>query len=389
MVIEKVIEQAYCEQLITMQRMVTSYPFSKLEKTMRVTLNKALIFVLHLYPRLSHMEAKQLVTEIYLNSKRATADLNEDYSEYIICNTKIKDDYFTLDMLPCIFSAFHFSAYKLITRVLIKVGVNIAVLVSSDLSKNMSEEIQISNEMAEKNGWGGRALLVDTSSPLMIRKLLKLTKNGWSLLIYADGSTGSDGMERKGNNSITVDFFNVKLHVRKGLAVIAQLSKLPIVPIYCYFESLCTRKLVLKKPIDVQNLSNDKHSTLMQQIYEIHQIEVAKQPAHWEGFLFLLKFVEPARNNSYLGIGEKPNSTSSKTYFYRVNKSNFAFVEFHDGFFSVRLSDLKFIRLTQELYQRFQKCEPLFSPQDLGLTEYNQLEKLEQLGLIEANQLPN
>ena len=154
MVIEKVIEQAYCEQLITMQRMVTSYPFSKLEKTMRVTLNKALIFVLHLYPRLSHMEAKQLVTEIYLNSKRATADLNEDYSEYIICNTKIKDDYFTLDMLPCIFSAFHFSAYKLITRVLIKAGVNIAVLVSSDLSKSMSEEIQISNERWGENEAG-------------------------------------------------------------------------------------------------------------------------------------------------------------------------------------------------------------------------------------------
>lgn len=389
MVIQKSIEQAYCEQLINMQRMVTNYPFSKLEKTMRVTLSKALVLVRHLYPELSHSEAKQFVTEIYLNSKRATVDLNENYSKYIINNTKIKDEYFTLDMLPCIFSAFHFGAYKLITRVLIKAGVNIAVLVSSDLNESMSEEIQISNEMAEKNGWGGRALLIDTSSPLVIRKLLKLTKNGWSLLIYTDGSTGSDGMERKGNNSITVEFFNANLNVRKGLAAIAQLSKLPIVPVYCYFESLCARKLVLKKPIDVSNLSNDKYRSLMQQIYEIHQIEVSKQPTHWEGFLFLLKFVEPSRNTSNVKRSEKPHLTSSQAYFYRVNRSDFAFAELHDGFFSVRLSDLKFIRLTQELYQRFQQCGPLFSPQDLGMIESNQFEKLEQLGLIEANQLPN
>jgi len=379
---KNLIEQQYSERIVGFKNLIGAYELETLEDKVKDSLLKASLMFRHFFPHRSHSESEGFVRDIYFHSKMATIDTQEQFAEYLILNTKVVDESKVLSRNPAIFSTFHYGSYKLVVGVLLKAGVKLVVLTSADLASAMSELVGFSNEVARKNNWDGQSILLDTSSPLMIRKLVSYVREGWSVLVYADGATGADGMTRNENNLIAVDILNTSLYVRKGIAVISKLTKAPIVPTFCTFSSLFSRTLTLDSPIVNTRENPIPEHQIMQRVYDTLQKRVIANPSSWEGFLFLLKFIKTVPIDSFVLEENKKDEL-----FYVINHKAYTFVKLDSRFFAVRINDLKFIKLDKELFDLFSMNLALRYDNLLRVIDFQQLSVLLTMQLIVKNSM--
>ena len=125
-----------------------------------------------------------------------------------------------------------------------------------------------------------------SDDPQVLVKARSTLAQGRHLLIFADGNSGT--LKDATNNRVEVDFCGNKIKVRKGIAVLSYLLKVPIIPL-THSNSLNRFKILPGRILLPLNYNKGKEYILfaMQYLYSFLEQQIIDEPFKWESWNYL------------------------------------------------------------------------------------------------------
>ncbi|WP_207795719.1 LpxL/LpxP family acyltransferase [Sphingobacterium haloxyli] len=186
---------------------------------------------------------------------------------------------------PGIVATFHTGSYRLLNRVMCMQGLQVAVVMSSDIIADQGEFLYAQHAKMEN---AGALRLIDADASNCLIKLLGALKNGYHVLVYMDGNHGSVTAE-DGTDNEKVPFFDCNLLVRKGLAVLSYKRNIPIYPILSSLDDqgdTFYRSYPTIYP-NTQEALEHYISRVFRSLYAHLQEVISRNPEVWEGWLYV------------------------------------------------------------------------------------------------------
>ncbi len=186
---------------------------------------------------------------------------------------------------PGIVATFHTGSYRLLNRVMCMQGLQVAVVMSSEIIAEQGDYLFAQHAKMEN---AGALQLIDADASNCLIKLLGALRNGYHVLVYMDGNHGSIPA-KDGADSEEVPFFNCNLLVRKGLAVLSHKRNIPIYPI---LSSLDDQENTLYKSYPTISPNSEEPleyyiSRVFRTLYTHLQEVISSKPEMWEGWLYV------------------------------------------------------------------------------------------------------
>lgn len=271
----------------------------------------------------------QLEMFISVKQNQAIAEYdiqNKTHYEKTICRPfkEIEDK-------PAIYCTFHLGSYKLIPAILF-MNTKLVLVVNG-------KTIIANNEFYKKNiaALGIKDFyIINAEEQYAIIRLIKLVKDGYSLLFYIDGNTGIGGFERKDDKLEIIDFLGNKILSRKGIAYLACKLDLPIISIYSVTKN-SENNFYFEKPIVKDDFKGYSTHEFTQKCTQLiwHRFEniLLQSPEKWEGWLYLYHFFTKhnypqVRNDTVTSIKKSKIYFSSKISLFRKNEKYYLYNNF-------------------------------------------------------------
>jgi KDO2-lipid IV(A) lauroyltransferase len=228
---------------------------------------------------------------------RDWAELDQRHS-YAYRNPIVVGDQSLLsDGKPKIFCTFHVGSYRLINFLLVKNDLRFTLIVADDHYADMEKEFGFlaNNYMKECGADAGFKVLNAQQGNIGLQMIREIKRDN-SLIIYIDGNTGVGGMERKDDKMAVIDFLEGQIYARKGVAFLSYATRVPIVPVLSYWSDDQHPVVHLLDPI-YPDRSQDREEFCVnttQRLYNLLGDLVIKEPAQWNGWLYLSNFSVPS-----------------------------------------------------------------------------------------------
>jgi len=177
---------------------------------------------------------------------------------------------------PRIWACFHIGPYALMARALIRCGYGIAIL----LKDEVFEEQYPMYMQQFKRSFGREPKptelrFVRSSSSRSLIQLRQLLKKGYHVICYIDGEEGGSG--ERGWTQVHVH--SNPLDVRMGMAILSQLSGVPIRPVIFTTEG---DKLTVRSRGDLYVNNREEYQAAMQYCYQMLEELSAEETLQWE-----------------------------------------------------------------------------------------------------------
>jgi hypothetical protein len=195
--------------------------------------------------------------------------------------------------LPAIFTSFHFGSYRSIVGILAQQRVDFVMVVNKKIFDEEQDEIRetvrLVQTVLKTNVFFD---VVNAEDPRAVMKINSYLARNISLAIFADGNTGVGGEYRKDNKMARIDFLGQPIFVRRGAAVLAKITRKPIVPLFVYYpesESL-TPAVVFHDPISCEG--KEAPDGAIKKLYAVLEGYVRKYPDQWQTWFYFHKFLD-------------------------------------------------------------------------------------------------
>lgn len=185
---------------------------------------------------------------------------------------------------PAIFCTIHYGSYRLINFFLKQQYIPFALVASSHIIQTERSRFEKHYAQFPVND-AHPLILIDAEHPSAAITMFRTLKSGKSLLIYADGNTGS-GVSEANPNINDVSFLSQRLFVRSGVAYLAAKAKCQLVPVICYRQTMLKNVLRFFAPLCCQDINDN---AVMQKLYNIYASAIDANPGQWEAWLYLHK----------------------------------------------------------------------------------------------------
>jgi len=204
---------------------------------------------------------KELLNKVNANTKLINSDIL----------TQLKSD-----GRGAVIAAFHTRLYPYIPLMISKNNYNVKVAISSEVDK---EEGKFYRQIMENNNLRCNILHIERQSHL--KKIIDNLRKGNFIVFYIDGNMGI-----KEKNMATFKFFNTPIKVQTGVARLANIAGVPILPTLSYCNSSNEKIIEFLDPIKPSN--NYKLQTI--KIYKILEKFLEQYTDQWEGWLYFENF---------------------------------------------------------------------------------------------------
>ncbi|MBD1433563.1 hypothetical protein H8B06_12050 [Sphingobacterium sp. DN00404] len=177
---------------------------------------------------------------------------------------------------PRIWACFHIGPYAIMARALIRRGYGIAILLKDEVFEEQYPTYmqQFKRSFGRKPN-ASELQFVRSSSSKSLIQLKQLLKKGYHVICYVDGEEGGSG-ERGWTQ---VQLYNKPLEVRMGMAILSQLSGVPIRPVVLTTEG---EKLMVRSRGDLYVNNREQYSAAMQYCYQMLGELPAEEILQWE-----------------------------------------------------------------------------------------------------------
>ncbi len=312
-----------------------------------------------LLPDIPYSKHKSIFQKILLNIK--LLDIEEQNAEIFSENFEVIDTENSLIKAqkgqPFLFCCFHTGAYSLIPALLASRNLDFGFLSNKTLTQRKEKIFfEAFRKYCENYKLNSTTQFINVEENKGIWKALRLLKGGNSLIVYADGNTGSNASKTDKQNTVKVNFLGENLLVRQGIAFLSYACQIPIVPLisnriedgsefslkrrYRFlpaiyppnFETNSEVNLENKDFVQKENLSKEEFAVqTMQKLYSILENEIIKtskgnqedeQVSKWEGWIFVNKFFEDLRKPITKSISSIKESESIYSNEVITEKSN-------------------------------------------------------------------
>lgn len=197
--------------------------------------------------------------------------------------------------LPAIFTSFHFGSYRSIVGILVHQRIDFVMVINEKLYR--AEEQRIRETVARVQAALGTDVYFDilnAEDPRAAMKMSSYLMKNISLAIFADGNTGVGGEYRKDDKMARIDFLGQPVFVRRGAAVLAKITRKPIVPLFVYYpesESLAPA-VVFHEPIHCKGKGKEDIDLAISKLYAILEGYVRQYPDQWQTWFYFHKFLD-------------------------------------------------------------------------------------------------
>lgn len=130
---------------------------------------------------------------------------------------------------PGIICTYHTGAYRLLCCLLGEAGISAALLLSSDVLETQGATFQAIYKRAALQYPQAELVLLDAEKPTSLLAMARAARRGMQVLVYIDGNTGTAGGM---DNRTTIRFMDAAMRVRRGVALFALQSGLPVYTVY-------------------------------------------------------------------------------------------------------------------------------------------------------------
>lgn len=231
---------------------------------------------------------------------------------------------------PSIICTFHTGSYRMLNLFLAKMQIPFTLVVGNSIMQEEGNDyISIYNDaIGHKNIEGLK--IIDAESPKSALLMLRELKRGRSLVLYLDGNTGAGVATSKNNNQCLVNFLHQQLFARKGIAFLAHVANVPIIPVINYRKSWNDVRLKFHPPMAPdQNIDRERFAMeTTQHLYDLVSEVVRSYPEQWEAWLYLHK-VANIINKRTSPQGQSNGSflkfDLSRFGVFKINKNSFLF----------------------------------------------------------------
>lgn len=262
--------------------------------------------VLHFMPNSNPEEHIGAFKQVCLHQHLSWRDVDDRQNERPFV-TGIDESFIDrLKNRPGIICTYHSGSYRLINKLLAEGGVPFALLVNKTVLQQEKDSFQNKFERAAPD-FPRKLDLIDAEESTALIKMIRALRSGKNLLVYADGNTGSSGNKE---NNVFVDFMAGKLSVRKGLAVLSDLTRSPIYPVVCRRKALNEIHFEVLETI-LPSLTTQGNASYIQQtmqkLYRNLEGVLKKDPFQWECWLYLHQHIvlpKPVGNKGTVGMAE-------------------------------------------------------------------------------------
>lgn len=187
------------------------------------------------------------------------------------------------DGQPKIICLYHLGFHAQIPRVLADQGVQFDILMDSRVYQTQKDEMLTMRSEMQSKGLKFRYLMSDDPSVLL--KARRTVQEGRHLLIFADGNSGVSESKHK---KVAVNFLANRIYVRTGIALLAYLLKVPVVPLS---HTTVDREYQVPYGAPIVRDENEQRnifiSRCMQRLYDFLAIEIEDRPWKWECWGYL------------------------------------------------------------------------------------------------------
>ena len=260
---------------------------------------------------------------------------------------------------PSLFCCFHLGSYSLLPTLLTYRNLDFGFLLNNTLYKRKAETFEKDYQnlckhinIERKTLFHSTMQLINVEEKKGIWKAIRMLKEGKSLIIYADGNTGSNYSKKENRNTASIDFLQEKLRVRQGIAFLSYVCKIPIVPVVTSRanrnEFSLERKFEFLPAIippnflgeDSENKTSKEEFAVetMQKLYSILEKRITENEkrtdtvSEWEGWIFVNKFFESLQKSILKSNTKKYTKANSNLLekidlHYIFNKERFVVIE--------------------------------------------------------------
>jgi KDO2-lipid IV(A) lauroyltransferase len=186
---------------------------------------------------------------------------------------------------PRLYCTYHLGSYRALLGLLAQVGAKFSLVVNKQVyTAQRNEMLQTLSKIAVLYGVETQINIINSSEFNAAAKMAKDFRNGYSLVIYADGNTGTGGQLRHDERTSRVKFLGQHIYVRQGPAFFAHLFQEPIYPIISYRE--CPNEILLKFCPPIYPAKQAPRSKIcqetMQKLFDILQAHIRDFPLQWD-----------------------------------------------------------------------------------------------------------
>ena len=124
---------------------------------------------------------------------------------------------------------FHTGAYRVLPRLLCELGFNIALLASAKVREEQMEGLGVQHAgIRQTDSKTGDFIILDAEQGGSLLQVRKALRDGYHILVYADGNTGRQQKQKDNGHSLGIPFFKRSILQRTAIACLSYRWQLPI-----------------------------------------------------------------------------------------------------------------------------------------------------------------
>lgn len=217
-----------------------------------------------------------------------------------------------------IFATFHQGSYRLLNSFLYEKGFKSVIIVRGDFIKEQIETVLTEIEPTLNKTKNSDVIILDVNQRSAIFKIKQLISEGYFLTAYLDGNSGLN--DEKGvltKNHVKIPFLNSSIFVRKGVAQLAYLLKLDIIPVISSRNIDDSININFLPQIEYNNYkSKDFIESSLKICFNHLQDFLIKSPWQWECWTYIHKWIDRDDTTSENSITMNKLNTSKYLPFY-------------------------------------------------------------------------
>lgn len=214
--------------------------------------------------------------------------LLDDISSYIQLSSGQHTQLEEMKQRPGIILTFHTGAYRVLPRLLCELGFNIALLVSSKVRAEQMGMMHTQHSgLQQIDAKTGDFILLDAEQESSLLQVRKALRDGYHVLVYADGNTGSRSLQKESRQTLCIPLYKGKIIQRTAMAVLSYRWQVPIYPMLVHkvnkhFNLTIAEALMADSAEDNHQYSKRVYDKL----YGLLTHSLAKYGMMWEGWVY-------------------------------------------------------------------------------------------------------
>jgi len=239
--------------------------------------------------------------------------------------------------LPALFVSYHTGSYRSAIAFLVKYNINV-VLIADPLAYKFNLEKMMYQFQLVKDAFNSTSefIVFPADRADLALQIMGKMKQGYSVLAYLDGNSGSNGYLNR-DNSQQIPFFGQEMFVRTGLPTLSFYLKVPIIPMLSYYDERLQPRWNVYDPIAPPKGERNPAAYVDQSIrylYSILENALQTYTMQWEGWMFIhryLTIVAPdagiPSSLTNIAINDKAGLFMLDGRYYILNRENYKLME--------------------------------------------------------------